>query len=213
MALPEHLERLKHISIDTLGLSESTEVVLKWYGLTHVLDCISQVYITIRFRRNSDPWPRIFMLLFGEVRLKLIAAGHWDLVMDAEVWRILHEQTYQPPIQRIVHWQGRDQDLYAIPLEQLGLYDAPFEVRFLKDIGACINHFLYDLSSNSKHSLKIDKYNNPYREPEPDREFDEYMWGQVQPRLVEMGLWTFVEAHLDDYIEEKRVDEDAGEET
>jgi hypothetical protein len=206
MPLPEQLERLRQISIDTLGLSESTQAVLKFYGLIDVPDCIAFFYDAAHNTDAGRPWTRLFGLMFSEVKPALIAAGYWHLVLDAEVWRIFNEQIYEPPRRMIVRWQGQDIDLHEISLEQLGLYDAPLTVRFFNDIGGCINYFLYSLSSNSRYSLKINKYNNHYGESEPGPEFDEYMWGLVQPRLVEMGLWAFVEEHLDDFdFEEARV--------
>lgn len=124
MPLPEQLERLNHISIDTLGLSDSTSALLKWNGITHVLDCIAFFYKTAQDRNAGRFWSKLFGLMFGEVRPALIAAGYWDLVLDAEVWQVFHEQKYEITRCRVIHWQGRDQNLYDIPFEQLGLTKA-----------------------------------------------------------------------------------------
>ena len=92
MALPANLERLRQIPIDTLGLSESTQALLKWFGMTSILDCIAVFCLLAQERHPDQSWPRFIVLLFAEVKPKLIAPGYWDLVMDADVWRILREQ-------------------------------------------------------------------------------------------------------------------------
>jgi hypothetical protein len=201
MPLPEHLERLKDIPIDTLGLSDSTSALLKWNGITHVLDCIAFFYGIAQERWAANPWPRFVRLLFGEVRPALIAAGYWDLVMDAQAWCAI-EQSYEPPYRRVVHWQGRDQDLYEIemPLEPLALSEMPpeFAQRFA-NIGDCIDEILALLRGNSEFWLEIEAYEDFDRATQPPRQFNEFVFGVVQPCLVEQGYWRFVEAHVDDF--------------
>jgi hypothetical protein len=207
MALPEHLERLKQISIDTLGLSENTEAILKFYGFTDFLDCIRFFFeMTLyTYAEIIDTWPRHVILLFDEVKPKLIAAGYWDLVLDADMQRTLDEYkwhiSHQKRAQRVAHWQGRDQNLYEIPFEHLGLSDPPFEVRRrMKSIGNCIDHFLYLLNDDSSYWLEVGK--GADRTANRPLDFEEYMLGVAQPRLMELGYWAFVEKHVDDFMAE-----------
>jgi hypothetical protein len=211
MALPEQIERLKQISIDTLNLSESTSALIKWFNFTSILDCI--VYFSeaahYTYFEVIDPWPRLYLLLFGEVKPKLIAAGYWDLVMDTEMGRLLDEYRYyishQKREQRIVRWQGREQNLYDIPFEPLGLSHPPNEVhRRFASIGACIDYFFYQLGENPKYWLDIGTYKASDETAGEPLALDAYMLRVAQPRLVELGYWRFVEDYIDDVIEEGR---------
>jgi hypothetical protein len=201
MALPDHLERLKHISIDTLDLPESTQAFLKWYGITHVLDCIAFFYRLAHERNASRPWSRLFGLMFDEVKPALMAAGYWDLVLDAEVWHALKRHRYiRGRLDRkIVHWQGKDQNLYKIPLDRLGLADVPaLAKRYIGSIGKCLNHFIHALRNDPEYWAEIDQNNDHYKEAVPEYGLNDYLWGVMQPRLVKLDLWAFVEEHIDD---------------
>lgn len=197
MVLPEHLEGLKDISIDTLGLSESTQAVLKFYGVIDVLDCIAFFYRTAQERNAGTPWSRLFTLMFTEVKPALIAAGYWDLVLDAEVWRILGEQNYESSPLMVVRWQGRDTDLYAIPIDQLALL--PREGAMFDNVGSCIHYFIHIAPKDSQYGLEMDKASAANR----SLNLYEYMFAVVQPRFVEIGLWAFVEEHVDDFDAEE----------
>jgi hypothetical protein len=200
MPLPEHLERLKEVSIDTLGLSQSTQALLKWHGITHVLDCIAFFCLLARHREVSDPWPRLFRLMFGDVREALIAAGYWELVLDTDVWRSIDEDQYDIADQRIVCWHGQDQDVYKISVRQLSLSEMPHELtRRFANIGQCINYFLILLSGNPSHWLDIGIYNDTDKPADESFSLNKYLFRVVQPRLVEMGFWSFVEEHVDDW--------------
>jgi len=205
MALPDNLERLRQISIDTLGLSESTSAFLKWYGITSILDCIAVFHGTVYKRDAGELWPRFFRLLFGEVKTQLIAAGYWQMISDSEMWRALdehHEDIYlQRSKRRVAHWQGRDQDLYELAIEQLEVPKPPAGASlYFTSIGECIDHFQYLLKSFSDYWLQIG-----IDLDSTDAEslsVNEYIFGLVQPRLVVLGYWTFVEDYLDDVAEE-----------
>jgi hypothetical protein len=203
MPYPDHLERLKHISIDTLNLSESTLALLKWNGLTHVLDCIAFFYKTAQARNAGTPWSLLFTLMFAEVKPALITAGYWDLVLDDHVWQVFREQSYKPSRRMIVCWQGRDIDLYEIPLEQLGIPGTPRQggIQF-ESVGQCLNMSLDIFKRDMKYWFEILKDRKPFRE---HRHFYEYLFGIAQPRLAELGYWAFVEAHIDDFDLEREI--------
>ena len=217
MALPANLERLRQIPIDTLDLSEGTQALLKWFGMTSILDCIMFFYEIggYTYLDIIDPWPRLFLLLFGEVKPQLIEAGYWSLIMDDDMRHLLDEYRYyilhEKGHQRVVNWQGRDHNLYEIPVEQLGLSDVRIAVhRRFTSVGACIDYFLYHLGESSKYWLDIGFYEDSDEAASKPLSFEEYMLRIVQPRLVEMGLWAFVDKYIDDVIEEGRFHGDFG---
>jgi hypothetical protein len=204
MPYPDHLERLKHISIDTLGLSESTLALLKWNGLTHVLDCIAYFYKNAQEIGGANPWPTLFRAMFGDVKPALIMAGYWDLVLDADVWQAFAEQNYPASRQSIARWQGKDQDLGKIPIEALGLSDLPPELHqyFDSNVGDCLRHFIFLFSFNSGYWLAVNQYDEYLKAVElhdmaPDLEA--YQFGVLLPRLVELGYWRLIEERMDDF--------------
>jgi hypothetical protein len=205
MPYPDHLERLTHISIDTLGLLESTQAVLKFYGLIDVLDCIAFFYESAHNTEAGQPWSRLFMLMFTEVKPALVAGGYWELVLDAEVWRILREQNYESPPRMIVCWQGKDINLYEILLGSFSVPDELFyqEMRRLNTIGESINSFLVLFRTDHQSWLQIGRdIDGTVARPLYD---NDYLFGLVQPRLVELDYWRFVEEHVDDFdAEEER---------
>lgn len=205
MPLPDNLERLKHISIDTLGLSDSTSALLKWYGVISLLDCIAVFHGTVYRRDAGELWPRLFRRLFGEVKTQLVGAGYWEMLLDAEMWRALN--THQMDIylqrskRRVVRWQDQDQDLYELPIERLGIPEPPANASlYFTSIGECIDHFQYLLKSFSDYWLQIGI--DVDSADAKSLSVDEYIFGLVQPRLVGLGYWAFVEDYLDDVAED-----------
>jgi hypothetical protein len=199
MPLPEHLERLKHISIDTLDLSESTTAILKWYGITSILDCLVFFYKSAHQREIENSWLKLFAVMFGEVKPVLIAAGCWDLVLDADVWQVFREQRDKTPRRRIVRWQSRDQDLYEIPIEQLGIPNPPADGHFFTNVGQWIDHFQALLKGFSGYVYWLQIGMSLNSTAAEFLSVREYVFGIMQPRLVELGYWTFVEDHIDDW--------------
>src|SRR5688572_9895824 len=112
------LEQLSQIPIETLGLSERTLRALKWEGIVNVRDCVK--FYAEDAHRVSDHSHRVDVLMYSDVAPKMKESGYWLHVMDAEVWAALLWQPEDDP-PRIVMWQGREQDLNTIPLEELGL--------------------------------------------------------------------------------------------
>lgn len=206
MPLPDHLERLNEISIDTLGLSDSTSALLKWRGVISILDCIAFFYM--RSQEDDRGIYRVvtglFRLMFSEVKPALIAAGYWELVLDTEVWRILREQNYEPPRRKVIHWQGQDIDLHEISLEQLGLSDVPAEIsRQFKSVEDCISYFFMCLTRELSFRLEIEKNKGVDRPAVETLHFDGYLCWVVQPRLVELGCWALIEADVHVRIEDQ----------
>jgi hypothetical protein len=204
MPLPDNLERLKEVSIDTLDLSQSTQALLKWYGYTSILDCIAFFCVMSQVIDVSRRWPKHLRVLFAEVEPALITAGYWELVLNAEVWHFFREQYHPLNNRRVACWQGRDINLYEIPLEQLGIADvSPSVCEQLNSIGRCVDHFVSVLSYDSQQWLEIEKHKNYDGSAYEPHEFHKYVFGLVQPRLVELGYWRFVEEHVDDFDAEE----------
>lgn len=199
--LPEPLHTLAQIPIESFNLSEKALARLKWHGITQVSNCVLFFYNDVQGNIVEED-ETLAIIMYGDIRNGMIEQGYWDTVLDDAIWQCIeqHKLYHYSQGKMIVRMHGQDVNLYAIPVEALGLSDQANErlrEAYLKRIGDCVHYSLRNLKKDSKDRFGLETLRDLAGASQRIIDFIKLIYVEMEPRLMELGYWRFVEENLD----------------